>query len=71
MVRWGGGFGVMRRIVVVGEEVDGGVQCASIVASVGGRLMAVLQMGCRLDLSGLKRSRDWSREVLREKFVTF
>ena len=50
MARWGGDVGVMRRIVVVGEEVDGGVQCASIVASLGGRLVAVLQIGCRLDL---------------------
>ena len=39
----------MRWVVVVGEDVDGGVQCASVGASVG-RLVAVLQIGCRLDL---------------------
>ena len=55
----------MRLVVVVGEEVNGGVQCASVVALVG-RLVEVFQIDCRLDLRW-KRSRDWSREVSRER----
>lgn len=63
----------MRWVVVVGEDVDGGVQCASVVAlldGLDGLIGGTLANRLSLDLRRLKRSRDWSREICREKIVT-